>query len=332
MIRIRFFKLVFCLGLVSFIVSGEERHPRLFEHCFGPSTVKYIERINPALLATVCYLLKQTNKTYFHHSGWRGGFGNHAGNALDFRLTDYKGLSRSQILIAFLNDVDVLQDYLEERGILNKVGLGIYPDTSNPFIHLDFRGVRARWAQIEGREVGFTFAQDWVLKEIARRRGALPEIKRRAFVAATGPFSAGAGDWKTTNLKMFEHCFDFSSFPGLADVDPALLATLCYFLQTQQRDYFYRFQQSDALGFALRDYQNMDSRQALISFLVDVHALKTFLEERGMWQKVEIGLYPQFSRPLIQLGLSGSPVHWGEIDGGRVDFAQALDWIKNQLR
>ena len=337
MVRARFFKLVFCLGLAS-VANGEERHSYLFDHCFGISTMRYTERINPALLATVCYFVKQTNKTYFHHSGWRRGSGNHAGNALDFHLTDYKGMNRSQKLSAFLADVDLLQDFLRERGILDKVGLGIYPDTGNPFIHLDFRGVRARWAQVEGREVGLALAQDWARREIAKRGGGpMPAVKKSATVFHSSVSEiplplADANRWKAVNLKMFGHCFDFSRFSGLADADSALLATLCYFLQTERRDYFHRFKWGDTLAFALRSYQSMYSRQILTSFLVDVNLLKTFLKERGMWEKVEMGVYPQFSRPFVQLNFRENSTHWGEIDGGKVDFERALDWIRDQLR
>ncbi len=163
-----------CLGLATLLCTlplfaGEkESSVHLFSHCFDFSTVRFADRINPALLATVCYFLKRYNKTYFHHSGWRSSSYNHSGNALDFHLTDYRDMSRRQILKAFSGDVKLLESFLRQWGLLDKVGLGIYPQTPNPFIHLDLRGVRARWGELEGREVSFASAWNWLQGKLAQ--------------------------------------------------------------------------------------------------------------------------------------------------------------------
>ena len=161
-VRTGFLKWFFYCALLATNVQG--RDPDFFNHCFDFST----EKIDRALLAIVCSFLERNNRTYFHHSGWRGNSGNHSGNALDFRLTDYQGMNRSQILSAFFDDVELLRNDLKKLGILDKVGLGIYPQSRNPFIHLDLRGKRARWGVLGGREVGFERVMNWMKRRLNR--------------------------------------------------------------------------------------------------------------------------------------------------------------------
>ena len=175
MVRTRFLKWFFYCALLSINVQG--RDPGFFNHCFDFST----EKIDRALLAVVCSFLERNDRPYFHHSGWRGNSGNHSGNALDFRLTDYQDMNRNQVLSAFLYDVELFQSYLEEIGILDKVGLGIYPQSRNPFIHLDLRGKRARWGRLNGRYVGFERAMNWMTRQLnpeARRESKPPPRQR----------------------------------------------------------------------------------------------------------------------------------------------------------
>ncbi len=139
--------------------------------------------------------------------------------------------------------------------------------------------------------------------------------------------------WRTSNLQVFDHCFDFDRFPDLRHTDPALLATLCYFLQINQRHYTHRFREGNALAFSLNDYTSMGHPQGLITFLVDVRALRAFLLENGLWDKVELGLYPQAELPYIYLSLGGGPgSRWVEVDGERLPFVRAVEWIWQELR
>lgn len=71
-------------------------------------------------------------------------------NAIDFYLGAYTG-DRPQDLQQYMERFDRLVFYLEEQGLLDLVGIGLYPDRNT--IHLDFRGHRARWAFIGNEQI-----------------------------------------------------------------------------------------------------------------------------------------------------------------------------------
>ena len=59
----------------------------------------------------------------------------------------YVGMNRRQRLIQYRKDLIDLREFLNATGLTDKTGLGIYPQSTNPFFHLDLRGKRGRWAQ-----------------------------------------------------------------------------------------------------------------------------------------------------------------------------------------
>ncbi len=140
---------------------------KALDHCFDFSQFERPKEVNPALLSTVCFFLELHNRPYFHHSDFRKSQ-HHFGNAIDGRFTDYSNMSRREILITFLDDIVLIQKFLSDFGLIDKVGLGIYPQSQNPFFHLDLRGTKARWGRLNGQYVGFDVAVEWLEGEASR--------------------------------------------------------------------------------------------------------------------------------------------------------------------
>ena len=79
------------------------------------------------------------------------------GKAVDFRLDNYGGLSRLERLEIYYRKTLLIEDFLKKYDIFDRVGLGIYPYTWNPFWHIDTRGRKARWCQNREKSyVGYT--------------------------------------------------------------------------------------------------------------------------------------------------------------------------------
>ena len=144
---------------------------RTLNHCFNDfRDFRAPEKLNFKNLSDVCDFLTLYNKEYFHHSGWREKSLHPAGRALDAHFTDYSSMDRRQRLIAFYMDVLLWKAHLENTGNQCK-GFGIYPDSLNPFIHIDeptpTMKCGRRWGRLGGRYVSIKTAEDWLLKELA---------------------------------------------------------------------------------------------------------------------------------------------------------------------
>lgn len=104
-------------------------------------------RMNGALLLLLDAVRGLVGFPFVIHSGYRGGAneGEHGnGNAVDFHIA---GL---EPYMAYLK----LTEALAELQALDFVGLGVYPQWNNPGFHLDGRGRKARWGQVDGRYCG----------------------------------------------------------------------------------------------------------------------------------------------------------------------------------
>lgn len=123
----------------------------------------------------VCDFLLFSGATYVHHSGYRGPLRNslHSygetcederhgvkksqhdlGKALDFRISSYQGMDREERVCQFLEDWEMMFAWLDDLGHIDRMGIGCYHTTTNPFFHWDTRGSKARWCRINGKYVG----------------------------------------------------------------------------------------------------------------------------------------------------------------------------------
>lgn len=68
-----------------------------------------------------------------------------SGSAVDFHVED----------INFRDAVELVEETIQNLGVSERVGLGVYPHWNNPGFHLDARGYRARWGAVKrnGRQV-----------------------------------------------------------------------------------------------------------------------------------------------------------------------------------
>jgi uncharacterized protein YcbK (DUF882 family) len=61
-----------------------------------------------------------------------------------------------------LLDADAhIMRYLHGTGLVDNVGIGIYPQWLNPGFHLDTRGERASWAKIDGQYVSYKIGYEY---------------------------------------------------------------------------------------------------------------------------------------------------------------------------
>ena len=145
-----------------------ELNLKTFNYCFDFKKFNVPGEVNPALLSTVCFFLISTNRQYIHHSDYRPlRSEHHFGNALDFRVHSYIGMTKREKLIQYKKDLADFQEFLETLGLTKKVGLGIYPQSNNPFFHLDLRGEKGRWAEIDEQYVAWAIGIQWLEKLIA---------------------------------------------------------------------------------------------------------------------------------------------------------------------
>ena len=156
--------LIILLALPLYAHDGdwEELNLKTYSHCFDFDQFYDPLEVNPALLSTICNFTSLTGRTYIHHSDYRPlRSEHHYGNALDFRVNSYAGMNRRQRLIQYRKDLGNLQEFLNAIGLTDKVGLGIYPQSPNPFFHLDLRGKKGRWAEINNEYVGWHLGIEW---------------------------------------------------------------------------------------------------------------------------------------------------------------------------
>ena len=159
--------LTFTANLYAHNSDWSESNLSIYSDCFDFKEFNDPKKINPSLLSTVCFFLTLTNRTYYNHSDYRPlRSEHHSGNALDFRVHSYKGMNQKERLVQYLEDIEDLQSFLDLTGLTNKIGWGIYPKTNNPFFHLDLRGKRARWSEINGKEVSFELGFKYIKSQI----------------------------------------------------------------------------------------------------------------------------------------------------------------------
>lgn len=72
--------------------------------------------------------------------------------AIDFHVV---GLS---ILEAEL----IIMKYLRESGLVEYIGIGIYPDWANPGFHIDTRGKRASWSRIGSDYLAYSTGIEYI--------------------------------------------------------------------------------------------------------------------------------------------------------------------------
>lgn len=103
------------------------------------------EKINPLLL----WLLQSIRDRLprgsaikihvgFKTAGHSKSSWHYKGMAVDFHVIGLSVLEAEEIIMKFLT----------ETGLIEYVGIGIYPDWNNPGFHLDVRGTRAAWSRI----------------------------------------------------------------------------------------------------------------------------------------------------------------------------------------
>lgn len=84
----------------------------------------------------------------FADSGHSRKSEHYKGNAVDFHVVG----------LTFLDAETLLMTYLHRKGLVNFVGVGLYPDWSNPGFHIDCRGSRASWGKINSTEGYVSYA------------------------------------------------------------------------------------------------------------------------------------------------------------------------------
>jgi uncharacterized protein YcbK (DUF882 family) len=115
------------------------------------------DKMNPALLVLLDKLREIIGKPIIIHCGYdtdghAPSSQHYVGNAVDFHIV---GLPIEQAH-------EAMQGALHMLGLLDRVGLGIYPFWNSPGFHLDVRGEAARWGRLKN---GTYVAYDTALNE-----------------------------------------------------------------------------------------------------------------------------------------------------------------------
>ena len=121
-----------------------------------------IHKMNGALLLCVEAMQNQlsyNNQRIVMHAGYAEtghakGSEHYKGNAVDFHI---EGLSTEK---AF----DFVQDVLVLLQIINRCGLGFYPQWNNPGFHLDLNGRKKRWGWLNGQMTTLEKAHTYMIE------------------------------------------------------------------------------------------------------------------------------------------------------------------------
>lgn len=89
----------------------------------------------------------------YQQDGHTDGSQHYIGNAVDFIV---KGIDFKTAIIE-------IERILEELGISDYVGLGIYPDWNTAGFHIDIRGYKARWGRLSGKYVSYEMAKKYAM-------------------------------------------------------------------------------------------------------------------------------------------------------------------------
>jgi hypothetical protein len=68
--------------------------------------------------------------------------------------------------VSIIKAYEALEKAGKDMGILDEIGLGIYPQWNSPGFHLDIRGKRGRWGCIDGQYVAFEIALKWAYNNL----------------------------------------------------------------------------------------------------------------------------------------------------------------------
>lgn len=140
---------------------------QIFNPYLNLDTFRGPNSINPALLMPIYICVKKHNFKFSRHSDIRFKSYHHGGGACDFNLAgDYEGLDKQERLLQFKKDLKKLRECLQDLGLMEIVGLGIYPQSYRPFFHLDIRGEKGRWGRINGNYVTYEIAYVWLMDQI----------------------------------------------------------------------------------------------------------------------------------------------------------------------
>ena len=112
------------------------------------------------------YIIEKFNKSLPHgcwikiHCGYKERFSKKnslhcEGRAIDFHVVGCSFIEAERHLMKFLNESVILYGRGEHK-LINFVGVGIYPEWSDPGFHLDIRGKPSSWARLDGKYITYT--------------------------------------------------------------------------------------------------------------------------------------------------------------------------------
>ena len=115
------------------------------------------DKINPALLFLLFRVRNAAGLPIIIHNayeltGHSEKSQHYIGNAADFHFKHDN---------LFYSQIEMMEKVLSVMGVADKVGLGVYPQWKTPGFHIDVRGFKARWAQIDGKYVAFDAGYDY---------------------------------------------------------------------------------------------------------------------------------------------------------------------------
>jgi len=118
------------------------------------------DKINGYLLLCIDAIRDIYGKSFVIHCGYdKDGHAlaseHYKGNAIDFHIEDD---------IPLYNQVMKFMKIVADLQLLEKVGVGIYPNWNSPGFHFDVRGSRARWGKLD-EYVSFTRVMGYMSKK-----------------------------------------------------------------------------------------------------------------------------------------------------------------------
>ena len=163
----------------SDIIIWDEVYPEVRYRNFN-----YPKKMDAELLRLLYDVVREAGGRLVVHSDYRQknkknnkniiGSWHHVGKAVDFRLDDYTHLLREERLYVYYQKTQLIEDLLQAHEMHDKIGLGIYPYSVNPFWHIDTRGMKARWCRNEKKiYVGYEHCKKRVKESIKSFKATL---------------------------------------------------------------------------------------------------------------------------------------------------------------
>lgn len=113
------------------------------------------DKVSGFLIALIGLIQSEIGEVEIHCAYKKNGHSKNSqhykGNAADFH---FKNLCKE----SFMEQYNDIIEVLDEFQLTDFTGLGIYPQWNNPGFHIDVRGEKARWGQIDGEYVGADYA------------------------------------------------------------------------------------------------------------------------------------------------------------------------------